>query len=194
VKQDHPDFWKISLLMNIFGGNDSLMYKRLRDDLGLVYSAGFQQTYKWNAGYLIGYLGCKADKTVEAIVETLNTMDTLKHGIPEKMIELKRLDLLNSFVFNVDSPADLVEVYSRYYLKNEPLNTLERIQDDYIGASEEALEALAGEFLNPEKIQIFIVADKTLPIQKNDGQITLEDDLIALSEKLGLPFKEFELR
>ena len=135
VKRTHPDFWKISLLLNIFGGSDSLMYKRLRDDLGIVYSAGFHQTYKWNAGYLIGYLGCKGDKTTEAIVETLSIMKALHKEIPPKMIDLKRLDTLNSFVFNVDSPAELVEVYSRYFLRQEPLDTLERIQDAFIGAS-----------------------------------------------------------
>ena len=194
VKRTHPDFWKISLLMNIFGGNDSLMYKRLRDDLGLVYSAGFHQTYKWNAGYLIGYLGCKGDQTIEAIVETLNIMDSLHKGIPKKMVDLKRLDTLNSFVFNVDSPAELVEVYSRYYLRKEPLNTLERIQDAYINASKEELEALAGEFLNPKQVQIFIVADKTIPINKKGVQSTLEKDLMALAEKLGLLFKDIELR
>ena len=194
VKRTHPDFWKISLLLNIFGGSDSLMYKRLRDDLGLVYSAGFHQTYKWNAGYLIGYLGCKGDKTTEAIVETLSIMKALHKEIPPKMIDLKRLDTLNSFVFNVDSPAELVEVYSRYFLRQEPLDTLERIQDAFIGASKEELELLAGEFLNPKKIQIFIVADKTIPIKRDGVQMTLEKDLIDLARKLEIPFKEIELR
>ena len=194
VKRTHPDFWKISLLLNIFGGSDSLMYKRLRDDLGLVYSAGFHQTYKWNAGYLIGYLGCKGDKTTEAIVETLDIMKALHKEIPPKMIDLKRLDTLNSFVFNVDSPAELVEVYSRYFLRQEPLDTLDRIQDAYIGASKEELESLAGEFLNPKKAQIFIVADKTIPIKRDGVQMTLEKDLIALAEKLEIPFEEIELR
>jgi len=194
VKRTHPDFWKISLLLNIFGGSDSLMYKRLRDDLGLVYSAGFHQTYKWNAGYLIGYLGCKGDKTTEAIVETLDIMKALHKEIPPKMIDLKRLDTLNSFVFNVDSPAELVEVYSRYFLRQEPLDTLDRIQDAFIGASKEELESLAGEFLNPKKAQIFIVADKTIPIKRDGVQMTLEKDLIALARKLEIPFKEIELR
>jgi predicted Zn-dependent peptidase len=74
VKRTHSDYWKVNLLMNIFGGNDSLMYKRLRDDLGLVYSAGFFQTYKWHAGILAGYIGCKGDQTRTAIIETLNIM------------------------------------------------------------------------------------------------------------------------
>jgi len=124
VKRTHPDYWKISLLMNLFGGSDSLMYTRLRDDLGLVYSAGFYQTYKWNAGILSGYIGCKGDKTAAAIAQTIEIMNSMRQDIPAKELEQKRLDALNSFVFNVDTPVDLVNVYGRYYMRNEPLDTL----------------------------------------------------------------------
>jgi predicted Zn-dependent peptidase len=127
-KRSHPDYWKTSLLMNIFGGNDSLMYKRLRDDLGLVYSAGFFQTYKWQAGQLLGYIGCKGDQTGAAIIETIKVMDALRKDIPERELELKRLDALNSFVFNVDTKSELVDVYGRYHLRKEPLDTLEKIR------------------------------------------------------------------
>lgn len=195
VKRTHSDYWKVNLLMNIFGGNDSLMYKRLRDDLGLVYSAGFFQTYKWHAGILAGYIGCKGDQTRTAIIETLNIMKSLRKEIPPEDLELKRLDALNSFVFNVDTPAELVEVYGRYHMRGEPLDTLERIQDAYIGASKEDLLKLAAQLLDPAKIQIFIVADKKIAVKgKQGGQITLEEDLTQLAQHLGLPFKEVKLR
>jgi predicted Zn-dependent peptidase len=195
VKRTHPDFWKMHLLMDIFGGNDSLMYTRLRDDLGVVYSAGFFQTYKWNAGVLLGYIGCKGDKTSTSIVETLNIMSSLWKNVPRKDLELKRLDALNSFVFNVDTPAELVEVYSRYHMRGEPLNTLERIQDAYLSATREDLRDLAARLLNPSKIQVFIVADKMIPVKSKDGaELTLEEDLKALAKNLGLPYREIELR
>ena len=92
-----------------------MMYTRLRDDLGLVYSAGFYETYKWNAGSLFGYIGCKGDKTAAAIAQAIEIMNSLRQDVPPKEIEQKRLDALNSFVFNVDSPADLVKVYGNYY-------------------------------------------------------------------------------
>jgi predicted Zn-dependent peptidase len=194
-KRTHPDYWKTGLLMNIFGGNDSLMYTRLRDELGLVYSAGFFQTYKWRAGQLLGYIGCRADQTAAAINETLKIMQTLRREIPEKELELKRLDALNSFVFNVDTKAELVDVYGRYYLRNEPLDTLERIQDAYMHATEDDLHRLATELLAPDKIQIFVVADKNIKVPSPDGRpITLEEDLKALAHKLDLPFREFALR
>jgi zinc protease len=195
VKRTDPDYWKVSLLMNVFGGNDSLLYTRLRDDLGFVYAAWFYQTYRWKAGMLVGYIGCKSDRTGRAIQETVKIMKGLREHVPRKDLELKRLDVLNSFVFNVDTPAELVEVYGRYYMRNEPLDTLERIQDAYMSASAEELRALAGKLLRPEKLQVFVVADKRSSVRRKDGtQITLEQDLKDLAKGMGLPYTEIELR
>ncbi len=54
LRRTDPDYWKLNLLMSVFGGGDSLLYTRLRDDLGYVYAAGFYQTFKWQAGLLVG--------------------------------------------------------------------------------------------------------------------------------------------
>jgi len=195
VKRTHPDYWKINLLMSVFGGSDSLMYTRLRDDLGLVYSAGFFETYKWSAGSLIGYIGCQGDKTVPAIAETISIMKSLHQEVPGKDIEQKRLDTLNSFVFNVDTPADLVAVYARYHLRDEPLDTLEKIQDAFFTADRDDLRRLAREYLDPQKIQIFVVADKHIKVNTQSGaEMTLENELMQLAQSLGLPFREIALR
>jgi predicted Zn-dependent peptidase len=195
VKRTHPDYWKISLLMNIFGGSDSLMYTRLRDDLGLVYSAGFYETYKWAAGMLFGYIGCKGDKTVPAITETLNIMMSLQQDVPRMELQKKRLDALNSFVFNVDTPADLVKTYARYHMRNESLDTLGKIQDAFFSADRKILRRLAEDYLNPLKIQIFVVGDKLIKYKNDHGaEVTLEQALMELAESLGLPYREIALR
>ncbi|MBN2124401.1 MAG: insulinase family protein [Deltaproteobacteria bacterium] len=195
VERTDPDYWKISLLANIFGGSDSLLYTRLRDDLGLVYAAYFYETYKWKAGMLLGTIGCKADKTGEALRETVKLMKALGEDVPEKNVEQKRLDVLNSFVFNVDTPAALVEVYGRYHMRGEPLDTLERIQGAYMGATREELRGLAGRFLNPQRLQIFVVADKTTRVQvKGEESVTLDEALKALAVDLGLDYREIPLR
>ncbi len=195
VKRTHPDYWKISLLTNIFGGGGSLLNKRLRDDLGLVYSTGFYETYKWSAGVLFGYIGCKGDQSVPAIAETIKIMKSLGINVPQKELDRKRLDTLNSFVFNVDTPADLVQVYARYYMRNEPLDTLEKIQDAFFSAEKEDLRRLAAEYLDPDNIQIFLVGDKNIKVKGNRGnEAALEDMLMDLAESLGLPYVELELR
>jgi zinc protease len=190
-----PEFWKLNLLMNVFGGNDSLMYTRLRDDLGYVYSAGFYQTAKWQAGLLVGVIGCKGDKAGDAILETVNIMKSLHLDIPAAELELKRLDTLNSFVFNVDTQADLVQAYSRYALRQEPLDTLRRIQDAYFTSTREELQKLALRLLDPRNIQMVVVADKTIPVPKDGGRtIALEDDLKDVAQHLGLTYQEIPLR
>jgi predicted Zn-dependent peptidase len=195
VKRTHPDYWKINLLMSIFGGNDSLMYTRLRDDLGLVYYAGFYETYKWSAGMLIGRIGCRGDKTVPAIAETIKIMKSLQQDVPRQEIEQKRLDALNSFVFNVDDPADLVKVYGRYYMRKEPLDTLGKIQDAFFKADRDDLRRLAREYLDPQKIQIIVVADKMIKVNDASGdEMTLEQHLKQLAASLGLPYREIALR
>ena len=195
LKRTHPEYWKMSLLMNIFGGNNSLMYTRLRSDLGLIYSAWFYQTYKWQAGLLVGYIGCKGDSTSQAIQETVKIMTGLEANVPKEELEQKRLDSLNSFVFNVDTPSELVEVYGRYYMREEPLDTLDKIQDAFIRASREELEILAGRLLDLKRLQVFVVGDKATRVKREDGtEVTLEDDMKILAKTLGLPYKEIKLR
>ncbi len=195
IRRTHPDFWKLRLLVDILGGSDSILYKRLRDDLGLVYSAGFYQTYRWQAGLLLGYIGCKGDKTGQAISETARIIGALSKNVPESDFRLKRLDALNSFVFNVDSPEALVTTYSRYALRDEPLDTLERIQTQFILARHEEMHQLAKAYLDTSRLQIVIVADKNTPVIGPDGtKTTLETNLERLAEQLGLPYRELALR
>ena len=62
-------------------------------------------------------------------------------------------------------------------------------------ATKDELHRLAAELLTPKKIQIFVVADKSTNVRSADGQqITLEDDLKVLADKLNLPFRELALR
>jgi predicted Zn-dependent peptidase len=194
IERSHPDYWKLRLLTDIFGGNDSLLYTRLRDDLGLVYSAGFFQTYKWQAGLLLGYIGCKGDKTATAISETVQIMNALRRDIPQQELALKRAEVLNSFVFNVDTPAELVEVYGRYQLRGEPLDTLERIQDAYMETTDRKLLELARTYLDPQALQIFVVGDRAIPVSHNGNRTRLAADLKRVAGELGIPYREIELR
>ena len=190
-----PDYWKLNLLVDLFGGEDSMVYKRLRDDLGLVYSAGFFQPYRWQAGMVMGYIGCKGDQTAAAISETVKLMRDIRQSIPEDLFEINRQDALNSFVFNVDTPADLVNVYGRYALRGEPLNTLDQIQEQFISATPDDMSRLAKQWLDPAKLQMIVVADKTISVKDETGAtITLEVALKNMAQNLNLAFKEVALR
>ena len=95
----------------------------------------------------------------------------------------------------MDTKAELVDVYGRYYLRKEPLDTLERIQDAFLGATQEELHRLAIELFDLQKIQIIVVGDKNFKVQSQSGkEITMEEDLMALAKKYALPYQEIKLR
>jgi zinc protease len=195
VRRSNPDFWKLNLLANILGGSDSLMFKRLREDMGLVYVTGFYQTYMWRAGILKGYIAANGPNTGRALEETIKIMQDLRKNVPEKLLEQKRLDFLNSFVFNLDDRDDLVKAYGLYALRKEPLNTLDKIQESYMSVTKAELDALAKKFLDTSKLQIIVVGDKTTRVKGDNGtEISLEDDLRGLAQSLGIPFQEIPLR
>jgi hypothetical protein len=80
-------------------------------------------------------------------------------------------------------------------MRNEPLDTLEKIQDAFFSAENEDLRRLAAEYLDPDNIQIFLVGDKNIKVKgKRGNETTLEDMLMDLAESLGLPYVELELR
>jgi zinc protease len=195
ILRTDPDYWKMVLLMNVFGGNDSLLNTRLRDDLGLVYSTWFYQASKLKAGMLIGYIGCRGDRTALAIRETIKIMDALRKDIPKSDLEQKRLDTLNSFIFNVDTAAALVETYGRYYLRGEPLDTLERIQDSLMDVSRSDLIKLAGKYFDKNRLQVFIVGDKSTRVRTESGfEKSLEQEIKDLADEYGLPYEEIPWR
>jgi phosphatidylserine decarboxylase len=80
-------------------------------------------------------------------------------------------------------------------MRKEPLDTLDKIQDAFIRASRNELRLVAKKLLDPQKIQIVVVADKD-PRVKVDGRraVSLEENLKALAKKMGLPFREVEWR
>ena len=57
------------------------------------------------------------------------------------------------------------------------------------------MQGLALKLLDPREIQIHVVADKTITIKQPDGTTrSLEEDLKATAQALGIPFREIELR
>jgi zinc protease len=190
-----PDYWKLNLLTDVFGGRASLLNQRLREELGLVYAAYFHQSFKWRAGWLVGYIGCKGDRTPEALLETVRLMKQVQEDLPADELERKRLDALNSFVFNVDTPSSLTEAYARYELRGEPLDTLDRIQESFMEARLEELQDLAAEYLNPGGLQIFVVGDGAVPVETGDGRrVPLKKALEETAGEIGLPFEVLPLR
>ena len=69
------------------------------------------------------------------------------------------------------------------------------MQDAFFIVSREDLRRLARQYIDPGKIQIFVVGDKLIQVKNDQGaEATLEETLMDLAESLGLPYREIALR
>jgi len=103
------------------------------------------------------------------------------------------MDVAHSFVFNVDTPTP-GETYGRYHMRGEPLTPLTESRRLH-QAKQEELESLAANFLDPRRLQIIVVGDKTTPVNKESGKvISLEEDLKPLPRNSIFPYTELPLR
>lgn len=192
VKRDDPAFWQLNFLATLYGnGSESLLLTRLRDDLGLVYGSAFWQTENWQSGYFMGWIGCKGSGTGLALRETAGLMEALKLGVKEKDVKRTKLSLLNGFVFNLDNQYDLASTYAGYALRGADMNTLAKIQTAFSNVTAAELTELARQFFDVSKLQIVVVGDKNTLVGPNgDEKLTLEQDLQAVAQELGLSFNE----
>ena len=95
----------------------------------------------------------------------------------------------------MDTPAALTGVYARYRLRGEPLDTLQQIQKAYMEASRQDLRSRALTYLDPSRLQIVVVGDRSTQVAQEDGTRTnLEASLRQTAEALGLPFETRPLR
>jgi len=193
VPKRDDDYWKLSLLSDIIGGEGSLLYRKLREEKGLAYAVGFYESSRWKAGLLSGYMGCDSKRAVEAIDTSLDIFSELRHTIPKDLFDLKKRDKLNGFIFNVEKISDLVDIYCRVYLRGDDLNILSKVQDIYMNITKGELEEISKRYLDTRRVQIFMVADGNTQISTPKAQ-PLFKAIENLSLKKGIRFMNIPLR
>src|SRR5438105_7734608 len=105
--RDNPDYYAIEVFNEAFGGGfSSRLFRDLRTGKGLAYSVGGGiGTAFDHPGIVRLSMGTKSQTTVEAIQGLYEEIDNLnKQPISDDEIKRAKDSILNSFVFNFDSP------------------------------------------------------------------------------------------
>lgn len=155
----HPDFPKIQVLNNIFGGFfGSRLMSNIREDKGYTYGIqSYVQNHIHNSAWMIsteaGRSVCQA-----TIDETYKEMATLRN----KLIEGDELDLVRNYMMgsllgDLDGPFQIIARWKSYMLNNldeayfyNSINIIKNI-------TAEELQELAKKYLNPEDFYELVV-------------------------------------
>ena len=180
IERNNPDYYAVSVMNEIFGGGfSSRLFNNLRTAKGLAYSVGGGVGYGWDRPGLTDIeMQTKSASTVEGIQGIDSEIDDLLKT-PPTADELKRAkdDILNSFIFEFDTPEKVLREKMAYEFYHYPLNFLERYRSEVEKVTADDVARVARKYVHKNQLAILVVGneaqfDKPLsslgPVQKVD--------------------------
>ncbi|PYX07445.1 MAG: insulinase family protein, partial [Acidobacteria bacterium] len=125
----NPDYYAIEVFNEAFGGGfSSRLFRNLRTAQGLAYSVGGGiGTAFDHPGILRLSIGTKSQSTVQSIQAMYQQVDDLaKQPITQAEIQHAKDSILNSFVFNFDTPEKVLRERMAYEFYGYPPDFLEK--------------------------------------------------------------------
>ncbi|HEX4154074.1 MAG TPA: pitrilysin family protein [Acidobacteriaceae bacterium] len=177
TEERNPDFYALSVMNEVFsGGFGSRVVQQVRTKLGLAYDVGgeFGAAYDHPGLFAVG-LGTKSSSTDAATKATLDEVRLLRTEPPTEA-ELRRAkdDLLNSFIFNYDSPEKVLGEQVVLAVYGYPSDFLERYRAGIERVTSADVSRVAQKYVQPEKLAIVVVGNQSEiePPLKDLGPVT----------------------
>ncbi len=174
---NNPDYPALSVMNSILSFDR--MFKKIRTDEGLAYSVwgDYGAGYR-NPGIFSSGAQTKSESTVYAIDLMLKEMKriTEQEVNDEELTKAKDM-YLNSYVFNFDSRAEIVNRLMTYAYFGYPLDFTDKVKAGVEKVTKADVLRVAKEYLKPDKVQILVVgkeADFDKPL-KTLGEVNVID-------------------
>lgn len=162
IERNNPDFYAVEVMNEVFGGGfSSRLFSNIRTKQGLAYavSGGIGAGYDHPGVFRIG-MGTKSITTVEAIQSLDAQIDDLIKTPPSPE-ELRRAkeSILNSFIFNVDTPEKVLREKMGYEFYHYPLDFLERYRANIEKITSEDVARVAHKYVHKESMPVLVVGN-----------------------------------
>jgi len=160
TRRDNPDYYAIAALNEIFGGSFS---SRLVDDVrskkGLAYAVGGGiGTAFDHPGLFQVSAGTKSATTAAAIEALSEEIDGLKSRPPnEEELKKAKDSILNSFVFQFDSKAKVLQERMNYEFYGYPADFLERFRAGIEKVSLGDVQRVAQKYVHTDQLAVLVV-------------------------------------
>jgi len=155
----HPDFHKVQVLNNIFGGFfGSRLMSNIREDKGYTYGIhSYLQNHIHNSAWMIsteaGRDVCEA--TIEEVYKEMNIL--CNELVEDEELDLVRNYMIGSLLGDLDGPFQIIARWKNYILNGltdeyfyNSIKTVQTITPDEI-------QSLAKKYLNPEEFYELLV-------------------------------------
>ncbi len=153
----NPDYPALSVMNSILSYDR--MFKKIRTDEGLAYSVwgSYGADYQ-NPGTFSCGAQTKSESTVYAIELMLRELEKIqKEEVSDEELAKAKDEYLNSYVFNFDSRAKIVNRIMTYAYFDYPLDFMEKIKEGVEKVTKDDVLRVARKYLHPDRVQILVV-------------------------------------
>lgn len=162
IRRDNPDYYAAQVFNEAFGGGfSSRLFKSIRTAQGLAYGvgAGIGATFD-HPGIVRVSMSTKSATTVESIQALYKEIDGLQtNPISDDEIKRAKDAILNSFVFNFDSPEKVLRERMAYEFYGYPSDFLERYRAGIEKVSREDVARTAAKYLHKDKLAVLVIGN-----------------------------------
>jgi zinc protease len=162
IRRDNPDYFPTQVFNEAFGGGfSSRLFRNLRTERGLAYEVGGGIGSAFDhPGIVRITMGTKSASTVEAIEGIYGQIDDLKSNpISEEEINRAKDSILNSFVFNFDSPDKVLHERMAYEFYGYPPDFLERFRSGIEKVQPADVARVAAKYLHRDQLAVLVVGN-----------------------------------
>ncbi len=162
IRRDSPDYYAATVFNEAFaGGFSSRLFAHIRSEKGLAYSVGggISANYDHVGTASLG-MGTKSESTVQAIQALYEEIDGLAtHPLTDAELNLAKDSILNSFIFQFDSPDKVLREKMAYEFYGYPLDSLERYRAGVEAITTADLARVAAKYLHKERMAVLVVGN-----------------------------------
>jgi zinc protease len=158
--RNSPDYFAIEVFNEAFGGGfSSRLLRTIRTAQGLAYSVGGGiGTAFDHPGILRLALGTKTGTTVESILALDVQIDDLtKNPISSEEIQQAKDTILNSFVFQFDSPKKVLRERMAYEFYGYPADFLAKYRQGIEKVGTADVARVAAKYLHKDQLAVLVV-------------------------------------
>jgi predicted Zn-dependent peptidase len=155
----HPDFPKVQVLNNIFGGFfGSRLMSNIREDKGYTYGIhSYLQNHIHHSAWMISTEAGR-DVCEATIAEVYHEMERLRNEpIDKEELELVRNYMMGSLLGDLDGPFQIIGRWKTYILNGLDEQYFYKSIETIRTVSSEELQTLAKQYLNPEHFYELVV-------------------------------------
>jgi zinc protease len=161
VPRSSPDYFPILVMATALGGLfDSRLNRTLREEKGFTYGAQAGFNFRRKAGPFRAVTAVDAEKTTDAVAETLNVLRKInEEGITKQELAVVKGFLTGVFTLRFETPESIASALSELVTYGLPANYFETYRQNVESVTLDEANRAAAEYLRPEPLGIVIVGD-----------------------------------